>query len=209
LVTRVKICGITNVDDAMWVAEQGADAIGFIFASSPRQVTEELARTIRQELPPFVSTVGIFVKPDPHRTVETYEAVGLDFIQLYRSDDRRFLRESNLAPTRLICAISVACEEDLKDIEDACGGTILLDTKVEGKVGGTGTTFDWNLAVKARAYGKPIILSGGLNPDNVAEAIEIASPDAVDVASGVESAPGRKDRKKVRDFIRRAKGYVT
>ena len=207
--TRVKICGITNVDDALWTAEQGADAIGFIFASSPRRVSEELALTIRRQLPPFVSTVGIFVEPDPRRAERAYEVVGLDFIQLYGSSDRNFLEESKLKPERLIRAISVGCEEDLEEIEDACAGTVLLDTKVEGKVGGTGETFDWSLAFKAKAYGKPIILSGGLNPDNVGEAIEIASPDAVDVSSGVESAPGKKDRMKVREFIRRAKGYAT
>ena len=207
--TLVKICGITNVDDALWAAEQGADAIGFIFASSPRQVSEELARAIRRRLPPFVSAVGVFVDPDPRRTRETCENVGLDFIQLYRSNDGGFLQESKLNPARLIRAISVGCEADLKAIRDARAGTILLDTKVEGKVGGTGKTFDWNLASKAKTYGKPIILSGGLNPANVGEAIEIAAPEAVDVSSGVESAPGKKDPEKVREFIRRTKAYVT
>ena len=140
---------------------------------------------------------------------ETFEAVGLDFIQLYRGNDRDFLDKARLHPRKLIRAISVASEADLKAIVDVHAGTILLDTKVTGKIGGTGATFDWHLASSAKAYGKPIVLSGGLNPDNVAEAIRIASPEAVDVSSGVESAPGRKDREKVREFIRRVKKYDT
>ncbi|MBI5117351.1 phosphoribosylanthranilate isomerase [Candidatus Poribacteria bacterium] len=205
---RVKICGITNAEDALWAVQQGADAIGFVFAPSPRQIDNNRAKGIRDQLPPFVSVVGVFVNPDPHSARETFEHVGLDFVQLYGNGERRFLRESALRPKSLIHAISVGSAADLSLIEKSSGGIILLDTKVAGKTGGTGKTFDWNIAAKARAYGKPIILSGGLDANNVERAIRIALPQAVDVSSGVESAPGKKDPDKVRDFIRRAKGYV-
>lgn len=206
---RVKICGITSVDDALWAVECGADAIGFVFASSPRQVSEAQARTIREQLPPFVPVVGIFVDPDPQEVMGIFEGVGLNYIQLCEGDEARFLRESGLNPKRLIRTIAIASEHDLAAIEATSASVVLLDTKVEGKAGGTGKTFDWDIAARAKSYGKPTILSGGLNPDNVERAIAIASPQAVDVSSGVESSPGAKDRGKVEEFIRRAKGYAT
>jgi phosphoribosylanthranilate isomerase len=188
--------------------EQGADAIGFVFAPSPRKIDMNRAVAIRRRLPPFVSVVGIFVNPDPQNAREIFDQAELDFIQLYGNDDRLFLRESGLKPKNLIHAISIGSDEDLSLIERSSSGIILMDTKVVGLAGGTGATFDWNIALKAKAYGKPIILSGGLNPDNVEAAIGIVSPQAVDVSSGVESAPGKKNHAKVREFIRRAKGYV-
>lgn len=206
---RVKICGITNPEDALWAAECGADAVGFIFADSPREISPERAREIRAGLPPFVSAVGIFVDPDPRRVREIFDDVALDFVQLYGGDEREFLEESGLGPRRLIRSISVGSKDDLNEIEKTSASIIHLDTKVEGQTGGTGRTFDWSLAARAADFGKQIILSGGLNPDNVAEAIKAASPNAVDVVSGVESEPGKKDSEKVREFIRRAKGNAT
>lgn len=209
--TRVKICGITNLDDALWAVENGADAIGFVFAaSSPRRVSDEQARDIREKLPPFVTVVGVFIEPDPHLARATFESVGLDFIQFYKGDEERLLRESGLSPNRLIRAVRVGSEADLDAMGETSAAFILLDTKVEGWAGGgTGKTFDWGIAAKAASFGKHIILSGGLNPENIEKAIEIVSPRAVDVCSGVESAPGKKDPEKVRRFIRRAKGHVT
>ncbi len=206
---RVKICGITNVEDALWAAENGADAVGFVFAESPRRIDAARAGAIAKELPPFVSVVGIFVEPDPRTAKEILDKVGLDYIQYYGTDEDRFLQESGLSNRRLIHTVRVGSEADLVSIEKTPAGLILLDTKVEGKAGGTGESFDWAIAAKAKAYGKPIVLSGGLNAETVARAIEIASPDAVDVSSGVEAGPGRKDPEKVREFIRRAKGHVT
>jgi phosphoribosylanthranilate isomerase len=208
-VVRVKICGITNSKDALWAAECGADAIGFIFAQSPRQVSAQQAREIRAELPPFVSVVGIFVDPSAERARRIFDDVALDFIQLYGGDERDFLRESGLGSQRLIRSVPIASETDLKAVEEAVAGIIHLDTKVEGKAGGTGKAFDWRIAARAGSFGKPIILSGGLYPDNVSEAIAVASPQAVDVSSGVEAEPGIKDPEKVREFIRRAKGNAT
>ncbi len=207
--TRVKICGITNLVDALHAAACGADAIGFVFAASPRRVSKEQAASIRAELPPFVTVVGVFVAPDPQWAKDIFDGVGLDFVQLYGGDESDFLRESGLGPHRLIRSISVGARADLEAIENTTATCVHLDTRVEGKAGGTGETFDWGIAAAAAAYGKPVILAGGLNPDNVAEAIRIASPQAVDVSSGVESEPGRKDPDKVREFIRRAKGNAT
>ncbi len=207
--TRVKICGITNLDDALLAAESGADAIGFVFAQSPRRIAEERAAIIRNELPPFVSVVGIFVDPEPRWAREVFDGIGLDFVQLYGGDEQSFLDGSGLGPHRLIRSVSIGSQDDLDAIKQTSAGYILLDTKVEGKAGGTGKTFDWNIAAGAAAYGRPIILSGGLNPDNVAEAIRVGAPQAVDVSSGVESSPGKKDPDKVREFIRRAKQDAT
>lgn len=209
--TRVKICGITNLDDALLAVGNGADAVGFVFVeASPRHISDERARDIREKLPPFVTVVGVFIEPDPHMAKETFERVGLDFIQFYKGDEERLLRESGLSVNRLIRAVRVGSEADLDAIGETSAAYVLLDTKVEGwGGGGTGKTFDWGIAVKAAARGKPIILSGGLSPENVEEAIGVASPRAVDVCSGVESAPGKKDPEKVRQFIRRAKGHVT
>ena len=207
---RVKICGITNPEDALWAAECGADAVGFIFAKSPREISAGRAEKIRAVLPPFVTAVGIFVDPDPRRAREIFDDVTLDFVQLYGGDERRFLEESGLDPRRLIRSISVGSKEDFGEIEKASSKIIHLDTKVEGQAGGTGRTFDWSLAAEARRkYGRQIILSGGLTPGNVADAIKVASPQAVDVSSGVESGPGKKDSDKVSEFIRRAKGNAT
>jgi phosphoribosylanthranilate isomerase len=208
-VVRVKICGITTIEDALCATDAGTDAIGFVFAPSPRQVSADQACAIREQVPPFVSVVGIFVDPDPKQTMHIFEDVGLDRIQLSGGDERRFLDISGLSPKRLITTVHIGSERDLSAIETTSAGAILLDTKVEGKAGGTGKTFDWDIAAAAKAYGKKIILSGGLNPENVRRAIEIASPHAVDVSSGVESAPGRKDPAKVREFIRRAKENAT
>lgn len=207
--TRVKICGITNLEDALLAADGGADAIGFVFAPSPRRLPEDQAASIREKLPPFVSVVGIFVDPEPRRAKEVFDRVGLDFVQLYGGDEGGFLEESGLSPRKLIRSVSIGSEADLEAIRETSAGFILLDTKVEGKAGGTGKTFDWGIASRAAAYGRPIILSGGLNPENVAEAIRVAAPQAVDVSSGVESSPGKKDPDKVREFIRRAKGNAT
>lgn len=193
----------------MWAVDCGADAIGLIFAKSPRQVTEEQARAVREKLPPFISAIGVFVDPDPESTRQIFDRLQLDFIQFHGSNEAKFLEKSGITPDKLIRVISIASEADLETLEKVIAGTVLLDTKVEGMAGGTGKTFDWNIAAKAQSYKKPIILAGGLNPENVEEAVRVASPQAVDVSSGVEAAPGRKDPEKVRDFIRRAKGNAT
>jgi phosphoribosylanthranilate isomerase len=172
------------VDDALWAAECGADAIGFVFAESRRRISVEDAVSIRRRLPPFVSVAGVFVEPDPAHAREIFELVGLDYIQYYGDDEKRLFL-AGFHPAQVIQTVRVATETDLSAIEKSSAGFILLDTRVKGMAGGTGTTFDWSLAAKAKRYGRAIILAGGLNPDNVEEALRVASPEAVDVSSGV------------------------
>jgi len=204
-VVRVKICGITSTDDALWAIDCGADAIGFIFAPSRRRISPGTAQKIRGKLPPFVSVVGVFVEPDPRSISTAFDMCALDYIQYYGNHEAQLLQDLQLPACRLIRSISVETWADLEEITRSAAGIIHLDTKVKGKTGGTGQTFDWKLAAMAKKYGRPIVLSGGLTPENVESAIAAASPDAVDVSSGVEASPGKKDRKKVREFIRRAK----
>jgi phosphoribosylanthranilate isomerase len=197
---RVKICGITNLDDAGLATALGAHALGFIFyTKSPRAVTPEQAEHIIRQLPPFVATVGVFVDEDAVTVRDIASRVGLDWIQLHGSESPDYCRSLG---QRVIKGFRVKDEESFAQMPDYAGAAqaLLLDTYKPGTPGGTGETFDWELALRARQYG-PIILAGGLNPDNVPEAIKIAQPAAVDVASGVEAAPGKKDPEKLQAFI--------
>lgn len=210
--TRIKICGITQLTDAAAI-EAGADALGFVFADSPRRITPGAARDIIRQIPPFVQTVGVFVVDEESaeerdRIERTADTCGLGVIQLHCGYSAHLTRA--LRDRRLVLGARVrdrASLEEIPGIEDAAG--LLLDTHVEGVAGGTGRTFDWSLAVEAKKLGKPVILSGGLTPENVAQAIETAHPYAVDVSSGVESSPGRKDPERVREFIERARSTDT
>ena len=138
MAVKVKICGITNIDDALWAVDCGADAIGLIFARSPRQVTEDRARVIREKLPPFISAIGVFVDPDPESTRQIFDRLRLDFIQLHADNETEFLEKSGITPDKLIRVVSIASEADLETLEKVTAGTVLLDTKVEGMAGGTG-----------------------------------------------------------------------
>jgi len=184
---RVKICGITNSEDALLAAKLGADALGFNFyEKSPRYIAPAAARDIIAKLPPFVTPVAIVVNEPA--VAELLAATGCRVAQVHG-----ILADSEVrAP--IIRAIPVAAREDLAPLRDPAGAlAFLLDAKAPGLHGGTGRTIDWTLAREAVAFGTPIILAGGLNPENVADAISIAAPYAVDLNSGVESAPGKKD----------------
>ena len=207
---RVKICGITNIEDAMAAVEAGADALGFVFAESPRKVTPETALSIVQELPPFVTTVGVFADQAAGEVLGIMEKTGLYLAQLHGDvGGKDALPPKGLPWDRLIRALRIRSEEDIpsaaRDSMTMKCAAVLLDTHVEGLMGGTGTTFDWDLAAKARTLNKPIILAGGLTPANVEEAVRRVCPYAVDVSTGVEASPGRKDRAKVKEFIKNAK----
>lgn len=198
--TRIKICGITNAEDALAACELGADAIGFVFAESPRQVSLEEAAEIADQLPPFVKTVGVFTSENP-RVAAVADWVPLDLIQLHGEQTEQFAEW--LGQDRVIRGVRIADEETLEWLKKwEQGSAYVLDTYSKGKRGGTGKTFDWNLALKAKEYGKPIILAGGLTPENVGEAIRIVRPYAVDVASGVESFRGKKDHARMKEFIK-------
>lgn len=198
---RVKICGITNPDDALQAAACGADAIGLVFfAKSPRCVSPERAREIIARLPPLVTTVGLFVNEDP-RTIRAVAArCRLDRVQLHGDESPA---DCLLPPLRVLKALRVRDAESLARA-DEYPVDLLLDAWSDQVYGGSGRQFDWQLA-RALAARRPIILAGGLRPDNVAEAVAAVNPYAVDVSSGVERSPGRKDHEKVAEFIRRAR----
>ena len=202
MTVRIKICGITNKEDALAAAHLGADALGFVFAASPRKVSAESAREIIKTLPPFVKTVGVFVDEDPERVSSIAAMCGLDILQLHGSESVDYCGSFD---RRVIKAVRMQSQDELKNLSkyvDVVDG-LLLDTYVPNKPGGTGITFDWKLAVEARRYGR-IILAGGLNPENVAAAIKMVKPYAVDASSGLERSPGVKDHEKVAQFIREA-----
>lgn len=199
---KVKICGITTSEDAHWAVSEGADALGFIFAPSKRAVTPEAARKIIETLPPFVIKVGVFVNEKISSIRAIAKMCGLDVIQFHGSESPDLV--GRFFP-RSIKAVSMRAEESIKVISRYHAGAVLLDAYDPDQRGGTGRVFSWAWAIEAKNLGIPVILSGGLNPENVCEAIRVVDPYAVDVSSGVESSPGRKDREKVSQFIRRAK----
>ncbi|MDD2902012.1 MAG: phosphoribosylanthranilate isomerase [Syntrophales bacterium] len=202
---RVKICGITNLEDALLAAVLGADALGFIFyPPSPRSVAPDAARAIIAQLPPFVSTVGVFVDEAADTVKKLAATVGLNWLQLQGKEPPEYCRALD---RRVIKVFRVQDEKSLADLAAYQGAAqaFLLDTYKKGQVGGTGETFNWDLALEAKKYG-PIILAGGLTAENVAQAISVAQPAAVDVASGVEAAPGKKDPVKLQAFFAAIKG---
>ena len=202
---RVKICGITNLEDALLAADLGAQALGFIFYSkSPRSIKPEAARDIISSLPPLVLSIGVFVDEEAGVVREVAQTVGLDWVQLHGKESPDYCRTLG---RRVIKGFRVQDESSLAvlpDYRDAVQA-LLLDTYRPGTPGGTGETFDWELARRGQDYG-PVILAGGLTAANVGQAIAIAQPAAVDVASGVEAAPGRKDPERLESFFSAVKG---
>jgi phosphoribosylanthranilate isomerase len=198
---RIKICGITQADDALLAAELGADALGFIlYAKSKRAMTIEAAAAICRRLPPFVARVGVFVDETEEVIRQAIRACRLTTVQFHGDESPEFCRRF-AGEVSIIKAIRV---KDAASLAAATGyevDALLLDTYTAASHGGTGQTFDWSLAVQAKQLGRPIVLSGGLTTDNVAKALRVVRPYAVDVASGVERAPGQKDAAKLRRFI--------
>ncbi|PYJ92745.1 MAG: phosphoribosylanthranilate isomerase [Verrucomicrobia bacterium] len=197
---RVKICGITKVEDALAAVAAGADALGFMFYEpSPRNMSEKVAAEITRRLPPFVAKVGVFVDPGEKAVSETISLCGLDTLQFHGDETPAFCRK--FSPLKVYKAFRIRNSESLKSLPAYKTGAWLLDSFVPDKPGGSGVTFNWDLAVEAKKLGPPIILAGGLTPENVADAVRKVRPYAVDVSSGVESSPGKKDHAKMRDFI--------
>jgi len=205
-VVRIKICGITRMTDAEKAVELGADALGFIFAESPRQITPQKARDITRRISPFVKTVGIFVNEQPAKIRKIMDFCGLDLLQLHGNESVSACSE--LAP-RVIKAFRVQGEESLLHIADFKNHVraILLDAYQEGLNGGTGKTFDWRLALKAKKTSIPLVLSGGLGFDNIEEALERVNPFAIDISSGIEKRPGIKDHGRMRILMDKIKNY--
>ncbi|MFP4434531.1 MAG: phosphoribosylanthranilate isomerase [Phycisphaerae bacterium] len=209
---RVKIEGLREPSDAMRVAQMGADAIGMVFAESPRWISPEQARAIVDNLPPWVTTVGVFVDADAETINRVVQRTRIACVQLHGDEPPEIVSQID-APC--IKAFRVRDERWLPEVHDWLGAcearsnlkAVLLDAYDPAAQGGTGKSFNWDLVADARAGGAmggvdPLILAGGLNPANVSQAIDLVQPWAVDVASGVEKAPGVKDFRKIEKFIR-------
>ena len=196
---RVKICGITNLADAQAAVKAGADALGFNFyEKSPRFVSLKVAAEISKQLPPFVMRVGVFVNPTEELVQRAIGACSLNLLQFHGDEPPEFCTQFGLMSMK---AFRVRDAESLKELPKYPTDTWLLDACSAEALGGTGEKFNWDLAVEAQKFGKPIFLAGGLTPENVVVAMRQVQPFGVDVASGVESAPGKKDHAKVRAFI--------
>lgn len=203
---RVKICGITNVEDAFAAVEAGADALGFNFyRKSPRYIKPERARAIIEQLPPFVTPVGIFVNEDDlDAMARIVVEAGLAVVQLH-GDESPALCRRVAERWRVIKAVRVGPEFHPHELALYPAHAILLDAARAGAYGGTGERFDWMLARRAKSFVSVLILAGGLSPENVAEAVRCVQPYAVDVCTGVEACPGKKDVERMRAFIAAAK----
>ena len=203
---QVKICGITRLVDAEAAVFWGANALGFIFAKSPREITPQKAKEIIRRISPFVKTVGVFVNEQPENIMKIMNFCGLDLAQLHGDEPASACFE--LAP-RVIKAFRVRGEETLTEIMDYKGhvSAILLDTYQKGLNGGTGKHFDWQLAIKAKEKGIPMVLSGGLKPENIRKALERVNPSAIDVSSGIEKSPGIKDHERMKMFMEKVTDY--
>jgi len=198
-VTEIKICGITNKEDALFAAACGADALGFIFyPPSPRYISPEKARAIIAYLPPEIVKVGIFVNHDVSEVERIRQYCGLDLIQLHGDETPDYCRR--FAPSLLIKALSPQSDADLDALGRYEVRAVLVDAHDKERYGGTGLTSDWDLAVKVKKS-HSLILSGGLKEENITEAIARVSPQALDINSGIESAPGKKDHGKLLNII--------
>lgn len=198
---KVKICGITDIESALFSVEQGADALGFVFAESKRKVSPKKAREIVEKLPKHVMKIGVFVNESNKVIERIIEQVGLTAIQLHGDESPEYCRTFTLP---VIKALRIGSKEDLDRIKEYDCDYVLLDSPKGKYYGGNGVKFDWSLLSDFSAGGKKIILAGGLNEGNIMEAVQIAKPFMVDVSSGVETE-GKKDFEKIKKFIRIAK----
>ena len=203
---RVKFCGITSIEDRDSAIIAGADAIGLVFfKDSPRFVSLEKAESITRDVPPFMSAVGVFVNEDLEFIEECIERCNLNAVQLHGDEDADYclkFRSRNFNGVKLIKSIRVKDKRSIASIENCPSDAILLDAYKKEIYGGTGESFDMSLAIIAKEYGKNIIMSGGLNPDNVYEIIKKVKPYGVDVSSGIESSPGRKNMELMEEFMK-------
>jgi phosphoribosylanthranilate isomerase len=202
---KVKICGITNLGDARVAADAGADAIGLVFAESPRRVSVERAKEIAAALPQDVLKVGVFVDAGPEEVLRIAREVGLDYAQLHGDEPPEAVAEIRGGRVGVMKALRVRNAEALAVIEQYGADLFLLDTWSAKARGGTGVRFDWELA-KSLIGRDNIVVSGGLDPENVREAIEYFEPYGVDASSSLEERPGKKSGERVRRFVGAAKG---
>ncbi len=210
---KIKICGITCAQDATWAANLGADFIGLNFyKDSPRKVSPQNAIEILKEIPPFVSSVAVFVNEDSKNIIKLIKKINVALIQLHGEETVEYCQQLKEAVPgiKIIKAFRIKDETILETMKQylEIADYFLLDAFVEDMAGGTGATFNWELAIKAKEFGKPIFLAGGLTPENIQEAGDKVKPFAVDVASGVERSPKRKDYDKMKEFITKAKSAI-
>jgi phosphoribosylanthranilate isomerase len=196
---RIKICGITNVADGLAAAAAGADALGFVFApESKRRLSLDAAESVARQMPPDVMRVGVFVDASEDEVFAAIQRCGLTMAQFHGAETPEFCGQFGVMTMK---AFRIENAASLDPIPDYPVDAILLDSHTPGQRGGTGATFNWELAVAAKKFGKPIFLAGGLTCDNVADAIRLVRPFGVDVSSGVEISAGKKDAEKIRRFI--------
>jgi phosphoribosylanthranilate isomerase len=202
----VKICGITSVADALAATDAGADAIGLMFyEGSPRHVTVTDAKAICAELPPQIIRVGVFVNAEEALITRAIAECTLNILQFHGDESPE---DCGRFPVMALKAFRMAGPETLEEMQQFSTDGFLLDAFVKDALGGTGETFNWDLAMRAKEFGQPVFLAGGLTPENVAEAVRQVEPFAVDVSSGVEIEPGQKCADKMRAFVSAAKGAL-
>jgi len=201
---RVKVCGITTPGDARTAAGSGADAIGLVFAESPRKLSAEEAREIASALPGGVLKVGVFVNEEPEEILRIAREVGLDYAQLHGDEGPETVTVLRQDGVKVIKALRVRGEDSLAEMDDYDADLFLLDAWSEKARGGTGERFDWGLAKSLYGRGN-IVVSGGLGPENVREAVRLFEPYGVDASSSLEDAPGKKNKERVRRFVVAAK----
>lgn len=201
---KAKVCGITTLEDALTAAGYGADAIGLVFAESPRKLSLEEAREIAAALPDGVVKVGVFVNEEPEEVLRTTREVGLDYAQLHGDESPQTVTVLREGGVKVIKALRVRGADSLATMDDYDADLFLLDAYSEKVRGGTGERFDWGLAKSLKGRGN-IVVSGGLGPENVREAIRFFQPDWVDASSSLEEAPGKKNDERVRRFVSAAK----
>ena len=201
--TKIKICGITNLGDALAALKLGIDALGFVFAESPRSVTSDTVEQIVSEIAVPVLKVGVFVNEEIEKVQQIFEKCSLNYVQLSGHEDRDYI-EKLTVPT--IKVFKVKDQTVLKEIPQYDLNLFMLDSFNENQKGGTGKIFNWNIAREARKFGR-VILSGGLTPENVFSALQQVEPYGVDVSSGVEELPGKKDKKKLEQFVKEVRRW--
>jgi phosphoribosylanthranilate isomerase len=202
---KVKVCGITNLEDARFAIESGADAIGLVFAESPRRVGVKEARKITAAIPKDLLKVGVFVNAEPEVVLRISSEVGLDYAQLHGDETPEVVAAVRRGGPKVIKALRVQDAGSLGMMEKYEADLLLLDAYSEKVRGGTGYRFDWGLAKSLKGHGN-IVVSGGLTPENVREAIRFFEPYGVDASSSLEDAPGKKNLERIRRFVSAAKG---
>jgi phosphoribosylanthranilate isomerase len=201
---KVKFCGITSAADAEAAVQAGADALGLMFyPGSPRHISLETAQDIARRLPPYIIRAGVFADPNPSDVFAAIQLCQLNVVQLHGNETPEFCLQFGVMTMK---AFRIQNADSLLPMSTYRTDAFLLDSHVKGKPGGTGETFNWDLALKAKKFGKPIFLAGGLTPQNVAEAVRKVAPFGVDVSSGIEQSPGKKDAQKMKDFIAAVRG---